>query len=193
MQRAWMTFFLVSAVLTVSAADSSAISSEKVDYTPAYESKWGIGFSGGSTSGIGFAFRKHFSNRLGVNVGLLPLGGKSDYSKWIWVNLGGQAMYTLHQAEGDFFRLYGLVGGSLFISGSDREECTYSENGDFTCERPDNLNYYNVGIIGAGIGMEFVIIKRIAIGFDVPLSASFTPESVGVYPIPNLSLVYYVN
>ncbi|MGM0461700.1 MAG: hypothetical protein ACQEQ4_04690 [Fibrobacterota bacterium] len=147
-----------------------------------YESPVGIGISGGPIGGVGFAYRKHFENRFGLHGAGLVLGGKSNWRSWAWVNAGVQGMYTIHQNQERFFRLYVLSGVGLFADGDD------GWNAD-----EEEFNWYITTNVGAGLGMEFLIRETVAISLDSPVTA-FIRESGNfeVIPVPGISIVYYI-
>ncbi len=180
--------FIFSCAVLIAAEDAT------VSEPTSYGGKIGIGFSAGPTSGMGFAFRKHFENRLGMNIAAIVLGGKDEYSTWVWANLGGQVMYTIHQNQKKVFRLYSLLGASMLIQGDNNNYYGYEYYyPDTTYHAPDNsFKYDNIYTIGAGLGMEFVIAQRISISLDVPLSVSMRKAGFNIWPIPNVALVYYL-
>ncbi len=154
-----------------------------------YESPHGLGFSAGMTTGIGFAYRKHFENRYGVHIGLMGLGSRDESQSTYWGNVGGQLMYTFHRVEKKFFRFYGLAGGSVIFWGNNYY---YPNRPDYSPNPERRWDHSRLIILGAGIGMEFTIVQRIGFSLELPLS-TVIDEGGGfaVQPIPNASLVYF--
>ncbi|MGM0442933.1 MAG: hypothetical protein ACQEQV_01950 [Fibrobacterota bacterium] len=155
---------------------------------PMYETSSGIGIAGGAIGGIGFAYRKYFQNRFGLQAAALGLGSKDgDYSS-AWLNAGAQGMYTLHKNDEGFFRLYLLGGVGLYADG-------YKGSYWYSDDSNDDEFYWDITTtLGAGLGMEFVIRETVAITVDSPLSAFFRDSGgFDILPVPGLSIVYYLD
>jgi len=186
---------LLPAILCAIVTSSTAQSQLNDDQSRNVNENFGIGLSAGSTTGTGFAIRKHYKNRLGFHLGGLVIGGVDGDDKWIWANIGGQLMYTLHQSS-DFFRLYTLSGATWYTSGDNYDYGYYCYDYDYDCtedyERDLKIEYQSLSVVGAGIGMELVISKRVAFIFDLPLSAWIYRNGFNVFPTPNLALIYYL-
>jgi len=171
-------------------SSSVSASKETVDYsTPP-----GLGFCGGATSGIGFAFRQHFASRWGVNVGAFGIGGSNraqyDSSSWVWLNLGAQGMYTIHRHPAGYFRFYALAGGEALISGRNRTETYNPQTGMYATTKQWNFKD-NLYLVGAGLGIEFLFAKHIGLAIELPLSVQIRESGFNMWPIPNGALIYF--
>lgn len=175
-----------------------------------YESKLGLGFTGGGTSGIGFAIRKHFKNRLGFHCGAFILGGSEEEPEeewndngywaqddiaWLWANIGTQVMYTLHRHKKEVFRFYTFVGAQvIFDYGKHRvyKEVIVSDY-HTTYEKTDKVVWSNDNMyfIGAGLGLEFLIVKHFGISVECPVTTIITDNGFNILPVGNGSLIYY--
>lgn len=150
-----------------------------------YRSPIGLGISGGPVGGIGFAYRKHFENQFGLHGAMFGLGAKGSTYSWAWLNAGAQGMYTLHQTDERRFRLYVLAGVGVFADGDEGSYWEESPDDDFTWDITTT--------VGAGLGMEFLLGETVAISLDSPLSAFIHEDGdFEMYPIPGLSIVYYL-
>lgn len=135
----------------------------------------GVGLTAGATSGVGLAYRKHFQNQLGVHVGGIAFGDADT----LFGSLGANVMLTL--SKSDAARFYVLAGAGAFYS---RDE--------FDRENRDEIDL----LVGAGIGIEISFTEELALALELPISAIFEYDDGrwdwgGVYPIPNIALVYY--
>ena len=165
--------------------------------------KNGFGFAAGATTGVGFAYRRHLTEKWGMQVaGIFFADGDS-----LSANLGATVMRTLHQTKK--VRFYALSGVSAFYSGDNEEDwdaCNneypdYYETGNesnFNNCLEDSESWRNETNVnfGIGIGIEFIVLDNIGISLELPLTVqlSFDDDGlndIGVYPIPNGSLIYY--
>jgi hypothetical protein len=161
--------------------------SDDVDYSTSL----GLGFSAGTTTGIGFACRKHFNNRFGFHIGTIALGGNDDSDmyedEWFWINVGGQIMYSMHRSANKGFRFF-FLGGAQIIIDADKDS-EYNWETEETSDPEWSVD--NTYIIGAGLGIEFMLHENVGFSFELPLSAQFRNDGFGMYPIPNASLIYF--
>lgn len=192
--------------------DIAKSKSESVKSQIEYGTKIGLGFTGGITSGIGFAVRKHFSNRLGFQVGAFVLGGSEDgvemyYGEdyegvkdvseetWIWANVGGELLYTIHRHKKGFLRLYALAGGQIMFDGTEfieiKEKEVVNYNSEYDKVGSGWWEWNNLYVVGAGLGIEFLILKHLAITIELPLSIMFDESGFNMLPIGNSSLIYF--
>ena len=189
-------------------AQTSAVTANK------YGTKLGMGFTGGATTGIGFAFRKHLPNRFGFHFGAFILGGKEGENdeedmrgrypldtmmqeeSWMWANIGGELLYTLHRQRDGYFRFYLLAGGEVIFNGNSSYEVITDYDpgtGNWTETKSEETKWYwdNTYMVGAGLGMEFLILKHVGFSIELPLSVMFHGGGFDMYPIGNTSLVYF--
>ena len=197
-----LALLITSTVLALN-TDDAQTKQRSSETATNYGTRLGMGFTGGSTSGIGFAFRKHFPNRLGFHFGAFVLGGKDeendewdDQESWFWSNIGGQLLYTLHRQKNGYFRFYLLAGGEMIHHG----ESLYSDSsyydpvtGNFINDISEEAewNWDNTYIVGAGLGMEFLILRHVGFAIELPLSVMFNEGGFEMLPIGNVSLVYF--
>lgn len=197
-----LTLLITSTVMALhtDSKETNQISSESATK---YGTKLGMGFTGGATSGIGFAFRKHLPNRFGFHFGGFVLGGKDaedeewDYQEsWLWTNIGGELLYTIHRQRNGYFRFYLLAGSQAILHGeSTYWDTTYYDamSGKIINEKSEEAkwNWDNTYIIGTGLGMEFLILKHVGFAIELPLSIHFYNGGFRMLPIGNGSLVYF--
>jgi hypothetical protein len=155
----------------------------------------GLGFTAGLLSGLGFAYRRHFANKLGIQLGGIAWGNRTDS----FVSFGAEAIRTL--SHSDRTRFYGVVGTSLFRDNGqflDYSGC-YADPGRPPAESCAVEVRRTTGSLafGAGIGMEFSAGRHIGVSFEVPLSLMLDLDTSdrfnrkGIYPIPSMSVIYY--
>lgn len=180
----------LSAAAVEKAATEKAASMIKLadDDQQDYASRPGVGFTAGMLSGLGLAYRRHFANKYGIQVGGIGFGDRDS----IFGNLGINLLRTL--SKRDAFRLYVLTGVSIYYSGDNyadwvcepNRECYQSEA---EWNSSTSLNF------GAGIGIEMVFAKHLGLALELPLVVMLKPTGEntfeGIYPIPNASLIYY--
>lgn len=157
----------------------------------------GLGFTAGLLSGVGLAYRRHFANKWGVQVGGIAFGDKSS----LLLSLGVNVMRTLSMTQK--IRFYAVFGASTFYSGSQGYDYAavpvdcYSSADPKACD-PRETGWQNSASLnfGAGIGMEFMLAKNLGLALELPVTVmlDITDTSLvfgRVYPIPTGSLVYY--
>jgi hypothetical protein len=174
----------------------TAEKNELKDMPVDFSTKLGLGFTGGTTSGIGFAFRKHFQNRFGMHIGAFFLAGKDDeeaatQDSWLWADVGGQLMYTLHRHQEQYFRLYVLAGGDVIVYGTTEPEESVEPTRTSSATAEEDWRYDNTYIVGAGLGFEFLFFKHVAFALELPLSVQISGGGFEMFPIPNGSLIYF--
>lgn len=162
----------------------------------------GLGFTAGLISGLGFAYRKHFENSFGIQVGGIGWGDQNSS----FTSVGAEIIKTISRSEK--VRFYALGGTSIFRRNQkdyqDYSTC-YAAPGDPRSPTPPpdvcipvtgdrttgTLNF------GAGLGFEFTPSKHIGISLELPVTLMLDLEKTkrfkrqGIYPIPSISLVYY--
>ena len=145
------------------------------------ESNHNLGIAFGVASGSGFSYR-HFSKTFfnetfGYQANFIAIGTKENFV----VPIGIKVMKPFHETT--FSQAYYLVASSVFL--------------DFGSESENN---YFVSI-GAGIGMEFTIIRNLHFSLDLPItfidifntySEDTYYEDIRsiIYPIPEIGLYY---
>jgi hypothetical protein len=163
-----------------------------------FSSGHGIGFTAGLASGVGFAYRRHLENKLGVQVGGIAWGDQSSSMG----NVGVELIRTLSLKNN--IRFYALAASSVFYRKSESydwskclpatpdgrppaQDCT----GVPSIRTTGTLNF------GVGIGMEFHLKNNLGLTMELPLTVMLDIEKQnrwkpkGVYPVPSISLVYY--
>ena len=164
-----------------------------------FDKKNGVGFSAGAITGVGFAYRRHLTEKWGMQVAGIFFGDGG----FIFANLGVTAMRTLHQTQK--VRFYVVSGLSAFYNGSHESDWEYCDNQGFGEDwnaydqcMDDNTDWNNGVAInfGIGIGIEFLVAKNVGLSFELPLTIMmFVDEDgvddVNVLPIPSASLIYY--
>jgi hypothetical protein len=161
------------------------------------ESGNGLGFTAGLLSGIGIAYRRHFANKWGIQVGGIAFGDRSS----LLASLGANLMRTLSMTQK--VRFYAVFGASTFYSGSQGYDYSgipvdcYETGGPKACE-PAATGWVNSASLnfGAGLGMEFVLAKNLGLAIELPVTVMLDINDAGltfgrVYPIPTGSLIYY--
>jgi len=160
----------------------------------------GLGFTAGLASGLGFAYRKHFENRFGIQLGGIAWGDKNSS----FTSLGIELIRTLSRTEK--MRFYAVAASSVFINNRlnyDYSPC-YPANPvrepipvQPICDPSETHNRTGTLNFGAGIGIEFNPSQHVGISFELPLTVMLDLEKQnrykrkGVYPVPSVSLVYY--
>lgn len=156
---------------------------------------WGLGISGGITSGFGVSVRRHFENRLGFQVAALylPLGDGNH-----WMSFGAQGFYTI--LRGRRTRFYGLTGAHLMIDGSIPTEERQRERARLYTT-PITATWSRSLFLGLGLGLELHFTRWIGWALEVPLSLLIdleTPspletwrDKVRPFPAANMSLTFY--
>ncbi len=168
-----------------------SVSQPSVETPVDYSTKSGLGFTGGPTTGIGFAYRKHFPFRMGIHAGGFFLAGSDEGDEdedeegnpeephsWIWANVGAEFLYTIHRHKEKYFRFYVLAGCEVIIEGEDYEKKEWK--------------YDKTYIVGAGLGIEFLIREHVGIALELPFSVQIHEDGFDMLPFPNVSLVYFL-
>jgi hypothetical protein len=166
-----------------------------------YSTRSGFGFCGGATSGIGFAYRRHFQSRWGVHIGAFGLGGseknayyygdgKEHTRSWTWLDIGAQAMYTLHRHPSKYFRFYALAGGEALLYGETPVDVYNPSSGTSTVNEGE-WDLQPTYLVGAGFGFEFLFARHIGLSLELPLSALINESGFNMYPIGNMALIYF--
>ncbi len=125
---------------------------------------YGLGFSGGWASGVGFSFRAHLPSKMSFQgvFGIVKTQSK------LLMSAGAEYQYDL--VRGDATRFF-FVGSTGYF---------YSGDGSNTVEGPFRL--------GAGIGGEFQIQGAL----HATIEGQFVYSSNGtVLPLPQLAVHYY--
>lgn len=159
----------------------------------------GVGGTAGSTTGVGLSFRHHIPY-YGIGY-QLTAGGFGSPTNFLVTSWGLQT--TLTFASMKYARIYALVGTASFLSRTyqpSERYCNWDEatQQEVDCETmPDTFVHGALTSIGAGLGIEFLLWDTIGLAFDLPLSVSLALGDqdglsfVGLFPIPNASLIYY--
>jgi hypothetical protein len=164
-------------------------------------SGFGLGFAGGATSGLGFAYRHHFKNGWGFHTAGIGFGQRD----FVFLNLGANGMVTFARAW--LVRFYGVFG-AMGVYSLDRQydwsDCERAvavpENGEpVDCQEKDlGLKSEFLFIPGAGVGMEFHFTDHIGFSLELPVSIwlpfdenGLVGEGFQILPVPNASLIYY--
>ena len=160
---------------------------------------FGPGGTLGATTGIGLSF-KHHTPYYGLGY-QLTLGGFGTPTDFLAASAGFQVMLTF--ASMKHARVYGLAGTGVFFSRTHQASEQYCEWDEVleveeNCETiPDTFVHGMLTNFGVGLGIEFILWDTIGLAFDLPLSTSISVgdasglQLVGLFPIPNLSLIYY--
>ena len=170
----------------------------KVEDSPHYSSGPSLGFTVGGTSSVGVAYRRHFENQWGVQVGGIAFGDSNS----LFASLGSMLMRTISKTQ--WTRFYALAGVSAFYRGAQAvapiEPSCANPSDKTTCNIPStpgtiwtNSTLLNFGV---GVGMEFLLRENLGLALELPLTLMLDVNSdavkfSGVYPIPNASLLYY--
>jgi hypothetical protein len=131
----------------------------------------------------------------------LTLGAFGTPQDLMAASVGAQAMYTFASIRNA--RIYGLMGAGTFfnrmlIGGWDMCDWNEDTEREENCVHiPDTVSYGAIANLGVGLGIEIILWDTVGLSFDLPLSTSIALgshqglEFMGVFPIPNLSLLYY--
>jgi hypothetical protein len=164
----------------------------------------GLGFTAGLISGLGFAYRKHFENSFGVQVGGIGWGDQNSS----FASVGAEVIKTISRTEK--IRFYALGGASIFRK-NQKDYADYSPcyppisptdprpGGPPVVDCQPTISDRTTGTLnfGAGLGIEFTPSKHIGISIELPVTLMLDLEKTnrfkrnGIYPIPSISLVYY--
>ena len=119
---------------------------EKADSVNKIHFKYGLGLGIGSTTGYGLSFR-YIPNKFGAQISFAPF--KDNYSTQI--SLGITFLFNLIETDKTKFFIY--EGNAYSYNKYQNESYFVGSN---------NSSYWNNGI---GIGIEFIILKRV--GFNI--------------------------
>jgi hypothetical protein len=162
-------------------------------------SQAGLGFAAGATSGLGISYRKHLANKIGYQITGIGWGNDSN----LFISMGANFMKTLHATKRT--RFMAIAGVSAYyrtsneIDWSDCREVSQEEwdanpNID-PCEGVDSSWRHGATInVGVGIGMEFMLTQNVGLALELPVVVMIgigESSGLGIYPIPNASLIYY--
>lgn len=155
---------------------------------------WGLGASGGITSGFGISLRRHFPQRLGFQATAfyLPLGEGNH-----WMSFGAQGFYSI--LRGRIARFYGLTGAHLMIDASAPAKPGFREVTSYTT--PPEAIWSKALFVGLGLGLELHFTPWLGWAFEVPLSAMIDldksqpdqtlKDKIRLVPAANMSLTFY--
>ncbi len=190
---------LDAAMIEVSETKAKAKVEEKEG---TYTKGTGLGFSAGFLSGIGFAFRKFYSNGFGTNIA----AGAIATDNRVNVSAGLEIMKTLDETES--FRFFALTGAgynydSNKYSMPDPNSPHDPMSDPVMIETTDKDTTINVGI---GLGVEYAPAglqkKGIALSLDCAYAVRFEKQNnyytnnkdmhyAGLAPMPSFSIIYY--
>ncbi|HTP14009.1 MAG TPA: hypothetical protein VMM37_10285 [Bacteroidota bacterium] len=128
------------------------------------KSVYGLGFAGGSASGIGISFRDHFPSKISLQLVFGILKDKVN----TFISTGAEVQYDL--VRGNTTRFYFGPAVAYFYNGSDRNKF----------DAPTRF--------GIGLGGEFNI--RDALHFSVEGMFVFFSDG-SIIPLPQASIHYY--
>jgi hypothetical protein len=160
---------------------------------------FGLGFAGGATSGLGFAYGHHFENGWGFQTAGIGFGQRD----LVFLNLGVGGMMTFARAWlVRFYGLFGAMGVYTLERQWDWSDCERAvpDNGEpVDCQEKDlGLQNEFLFIPGAGVGMEFHFTDHIGFALELPVSIwlpfgpdGFAGDRFQILPVPNAALIYY--
>ena len=159
----------------------------------------GLGFAAGATSGLGISYRKHLANKIGYQITGIGWGNDSN----LFISMGANFMKTLHATKRT--RFMAIAGVSAYYRTSNEidwdqcrdvspEEWEANPNID-PCEGVEASWRHGATInVGVGIGMEFMLTQNVGLALELPVVVMIgigEASGLGIYPIPNASLIYY--
>lgn len=159
----------------------------------------GLGFAAGATSGLGISYRKHLANKIGYQITGIGWGNDSS----LFISMGANFMKTLHATKRT--RFMAIAGVSAYYRTSNEidwsqcrnvspEEWEANPNID-PCEGVESSWRHGATInLGVGIGMEFMLTQNVGLALELPVVVMIgvgEASGLGIYPIPNASLIYY--
>lgn len=159
----------------------------------------GLGFAAGATSGLGISYRKHLANKIGYQITGIGWGNDSN----LFISMGANFMKTLHATKRT--RFMAIAGVSAYYR--TRNEIDWNQCRDVSpeeweanpnidpCEGVEPSWRHGATInIGVGIGMEFMLTQNVGLALELPVVVMIgmgEASGLGIYPIPNASLIYY--
>ncbi|MCH7761026.1 hypothetical protein IIA15_06460 [candidate division TA06 bacterium] len=163
-------------------------------------SQKGLGLTAGALSGIGLAYRQHFENRWGFQIG----GGIWGNNRDLDFNMGLVALRTFDRSKSS--RFYGMGGVAYHGSREKHQTIVYEfVDSTYTYLTTQNfLNHLNTLFLGVGIGMEIgQPVKGISGSFELPFvfqrefNKFWRDDEISTWsdwkivPIPSVNLIYY--
>lgn len=179
-----------------------AFAEEATAEAPTDYSRSGVGFAGGGTSGIGFAWRKVFDNGLGYQVGGSVWLPSFNPPSGFW-SFGLQGLKVIDQTA--WWRLYAIAG----VQTLGQQRTNYRpvapptpEPGSGTVpEKPAEpippetfTTFESILNVGGGIGLELGGAPGVTLAIELPLVVGLrfgeNPGIAHLMPIPNVLLLY---
>jgi hypothetical protein len=164
------SLFIVCLIVVLMIASGTTASAQVVsagrngNVTPSSDI-FGLGLSGGPSSGLGLSFRQHLASPFSYQI----VGGIIKATDRLYYSLGAQMEFDM--SRGSAVRFYGALGFAYFYSGVD---------GHNDMSGPSRL--------GFGIGME----AGLSSGLNIKGELLFTYLSDGVVlPLPAIGFHYY--
>lgn len=155
-----------------SAAASAAVANKDESQDPSR--KQAVALIAGWESGIGIAYRRFLTQKLGIQVGGVPLPLPRDKSGSVSANLGSLLLYTLNQSQKN--RLMLSVGLGAFYSREKRwiaPTDPMGGNGTEDWVSETNLNF------GLGLGYEVGFLNNLGFLLDwSPLTYTYKVTSM---------------
>jgi hypothetical protein len=159
----------------------------------------GLGFAAGATSGLGISYRRHLANKIGYQITGIGWGDETN----LFISMGANFMKTLHATKRT--RFMAIAGVSTYYRTNyeiDYNQCRVLKPEDYEanpyvdpCEGIEPSWRHGATInLGVGIGMEFMLTQNVGLALELPIVVMIgvgESSGVGIYPIPNASLIYY--
>lgn len=143
--------------------------------TPTPTVRNALGAVAGGLSGVGLAYRHNFSPDFAIHLGGLGFATQTV----AFADLGLQVMPTI--TRGPSVKLYAPVGAGAFFASS---TTGYAAGTSF------------VLLAGAGLGVEFGWNGPVSVALELPFCVGFElwggTRFSGFYPIPSISLLFYL-
>lgn len=149
---------------------------------------FGIGLQAGLSTGMGVTFSASFPNRVGaeMTIGYLGFGDVTLFS------MGAEGQYFLDDAGNS--RLYALLGGGYYYAVTDTAMTVTDTitKKVTTLPQPNEANGGpGAGRIAIGIGYEWAVSEKMTISLEIPITLFIGGPKSNVYPLPQLSMLYY--
>jgi opacity protein-like surface antigen len=144
---------------------------------------FGVGLQAGLSTGMGITFSAAFPSRLGaeMTVGYLGFGDVTLFS------IGAEGQYFLDDAGSS--RLYALLGGGYYYAITDTAKIIIDGK---ESERTNEANGGpGAGRLALGLGYEWAVSEKMTISLEIPITLFIGGPKTNVYPIPQLSMLYY--